>query len=472
MAPDKTMVSAGLRCEVKLEDRYEPCFWHGANLAACGVKGAVVAGHGQTGCMAVAAQLRTDQTVDGTFVRVQGSGLSETDVIMGGEGKFKDMLEDITSRAKKPSVVFALCTCAPSMVGDDIEAISKEVSAESGVDIIALDTAGFKGGYVKGGDLVFSSLIKKYAKGAVSKDPMAVNLIAPYLSGSNNWRWDLDEVKTLLGAIGARVNCVMTSNTELNDIKEFAGARYNLYLTSEHLRLTSEASQKLGIEEFGQDLPVPLGMHNTEIWLKQVARRLGAEGEAEKILSDEMGKVIKILRANYNASWILQALSNCHVAIAGPASFAASLARYFYYDLNCIPTLLALYGETEEALRRGAALVEEVRGDLRTVVLENPLYIDIAERLKADPPEFYIGSAQDRAMVLGLDLAHLSLSGFYFWNNWSFIPYPVVGYRGSLHLLTHVARTLNEAYTEKDKLKRGSYFARDEDNKGMQSGSP
>lgn len=464
MAQDKALPGGSPRCEVKLEDRYEPCLWHGANLAACGVKGAVIAGHGHTGCMAVAAQLRTDQIVDGTFVRLQPSGLSETDVIMGGEKKFKDVLEDITSRQKKPSVVFSLCTCAPSMVGDDIEAISKEMSLASGVDIIALDTAGFKGGYVKGGDLVFSSLLKKYAKADLPKDPMAVNLIGPYMSGSNNWRWDLDEVKRLLEALGAKVNCVMTSNTDLNDIRGFARAKYNLYLTSEQLRLTGAASQKFGIEEFGQELPVPVGLYNTEVWFKEVARKLGAEKEAEKVLSDDIVRVSQILRANYNASWILQALSNCHVAIAGPASFAASLARYFYYDLNCPPTLVALYGETAEALRRGCAIVEEIRNELGTVVLENPLYIDIAERLIADPPEFYVGSAQDKAMALGLDLAHLSLSGFYFWNNFSFIPYPIIGYRGSLHLLTHVARTLNEAYTEKDKLRKGSYFNRDEGN--------
>ncbi|MFB0565491.1 MAG: hypothetical protein ACETWK_07410 [Candidatus Aminicenantaceae bacterium] len=60
------------------------------------------------------------------------------------------------------------------------------------------------------------------------------------------------------------INCVMTRNTKIEDIENFGTAQFNLILTNEDLPLFTKEAERLGVSNFGADLPLPYGLKNTE----------------------------------------------------------------------------------------------------------------------------------------------------------------------------------------------------------------
>lgn len=488
------------------KDLMDPGSFIGAALGATGIKNAVVIFHGIAGCNIEAVHFRSDQIPGGSYVPIIPSGLNEDDCIQGGTDKLlstlRDTIKQSQTRNRIPDIIFVLTSDATSIVGDDIHTAARQIESETGVKILALDTAGFLGGIAHGTDIFLSALLEKFeisknkehgeflypppcpphrgeellGRAAPYTQPLEkgekkfsdarnfkfnnkINLIAPYLMGSKNWNNDHDEIVRLLEASGIGVNLSIARNMNLQDMFKFVEAAYNLNISGEELESFERKSFELGVNNYSKNLPLPIGAANTEEWLLGIVKDLGDEEKAKEILVKDQKFVQKQLRFNYNFSWMTTLMYQKRCGLLAHAKFGASLARCLLWDFGIIPRVIGLIAETDRAKEQALELLEAIKGQAEFKVLVNPTYFDYGNALKEAEVDFAIGAIHDKPLCLGHKIPHLSLGGFNFFNQYNFTPYPNMGIRGTLGLLSELSRIMEETFYLKDMISAYNYSA-------------
>ncbi len=448
--------------EKTYKDLTGPGSFIGATLTACGIKNSLIIFHGIAGCNIEAIHFRSDQVPGGSYTPIIPTGLNEADCIHGGNEKLLKTLRDSIAQARAknrpPEVVFILTSDAPSIVGDDILTAARVIEQETGIKIIAADTPGFLGGVSQGTDIILTELLDKFPvnKGA-NQSISRLNLVAPYLMGSKNWTNDTDEIIRLLEASGVEVNLNLCRNFNLKNIDKFSQAGYNLNLCPEEMANFEQKSLELGVKNYYRNLPLPLGAANTEQWLLTIAKDLGSEAKAKEILTADQKFVQKQLRFNYNFSWMSTLMYQKKCGILAHAGFGASLARCLLWDFGIIPKVIALRAETDRSAGQALELLEPIKSQAEFKVLINPTYFEYGNCLKELAVDFSIGSIHDKPLSLGHKIPHLSLCGWNFFNQYNFVPYPNMGIRGILGLLTELSRVMEETFYLKESISANNY---------------
>jgi len=244
---------------------------------------------------------------------------------------------------------------------------------------------------------------------------------------------------------------------DLKDISQFAEAKFNYVLSSEELRNFEKICSDLGSEIVKENLPLPIGIANTEEWLLKFAQKFGNVEKAKEILVEDQKFVQKQLRFNYNFSWMSTLMYGKRCGILAHAKFGASLARCMLWDFGIVPKVIGLVAETDKAMDEALELLEAIDNQAEFTVLINPSYFDYGNYLKKAEVDFAIGSIQDKPLCIGHKIPHLSLAGFNFFNQYNFIPFPNFGIRGVLGLMTEMSVVMEEAFYLKNMISSNNY---------------
>ncbi len=446
-------------------DRYQVGPLVGLTKAVAGIKGAWAILHGVDGCTFAANQMRSaGPVVAGNYMHVVATGAERSEIILGDneEMVMNIVRSELADSRTKPELMFVLTSCATSIIHEDIVRIADVMSEETGITSIPVDTGGFLGGFNWGAEQSWNAVLAKYCPQPASEHK-GINIVGPHLTGSKNWPNDIREIERLLQAAEVPVNMTVFRNVAVNQLQNMNKAAYNYTLTQEEFPDFRSKCKELGmpIWDKGLELPLPIGVHNTEQWYLAMAREFGNEAKAKAQMEQDMNLVKSIMRGNYNASWALGAMSSKHVAIYGYGTFAASLARCLFYDFNMRPSLIAICGESPEMLARSEKLLEPLEGLLDFEVMENPSFYAYGEKIRELQPELAVGMLQDRVLCEGLGVPHRSLGGFYFYNQFNFVPWPLMGIRGTLALTSELWEVTDRVMTASDLWKTRAYRNRD-----------
>ncbi len=442
--------------DTKMRDQFQPGAFIGSIFITSGILDTVNVYHGVSGCHAMAQHFRGDLLPNGGYVPIVGTGFLETEAIMGGAAKLVKTLRQV-AEAKlvkvAPQCIWISMSDCPAVGGEDIEGVSKGVAADTGVKIVAIENAGFKGGLARGAELALCKILDEVVQPYDGKRE-GINLIAPFLMGSANWPFDIDHIVEMLEAAGVKVNLVLSRNLTFADLQRFPAAEANLPLGYDEMPDFVGKSETLGVPTLTDDLAPPFGIGNTEEWLLNLAKRFGNVEKAQRYLLGEMDQVKKILHRNYNFSWMASFLSDKYAAVCGYAPFAAAITRYLFHDLNIRVKVVGLWSETEAGIEKAEKVLAPLSDSLDFKVLENPTYLQLAEAAKQANVDFAIGSIQDKPLFKSYGIAHLNLGGFYYFNNYNFVPWPLVGVKGSLRLFSEICKVVDDAFYETEAWKK------------------
>jgi len=105
----------------------------GALLLTDAIEDAVPLIHGPVGC---AFQRKVNPfKPHSPFYTTPCTNLNDTDVVYGGEEKLEQGIKETYERYH-PNLIMVLTTCPSDLIGDDVEAVTRDVSYEVGCDVV------------------------------------------------------------------------------------------------------------------------------------------------------------------------------------------------------------------------------------------------------------------------------------------------------------------------------------------------
>ena len=280
-------------------------------MMAATVENSVIVMHAPGGCGALLHSLSV-QSAKGKGQRGKtpnaapwlSTNLTEADVIGGGEKKLRETIE-YADREFRPEIIFVVVTCAPSIIGDDVEDVVRQARSAASADVVSLHCPGFRSrvvasaydtfyhGILRGLNLSprpwvdFRPLPEGCADNELAKKKYqyqksrTVNVWNATSIGAA----DEKEVERLLTALGlnARFFAEYSSRNELRLVTQ---AGLNVSMCNVH----DDYMLKYLEEKFGTPYVIagmPIGFRHTRKWLIQIAEHFGLEREAAALADYE-----------------------------------------------------------------------------------------------------------------------------------------------------------------------------------------
>ncbi len=210
----------------------ESCAFDGAAIVLMPIADAAHVVHGPIACAGNAWEGRGVHSSAGDFHR-RGftTDIGELDIVYGGEKKLAETVREVVGR-EGPAAVFVYMTCVTGLIGEDIDTVCRELSAELRVPVIPVHAPGFVGPKNLGNRIAGETLLEHVIGTAepVVATPFDITLIGEY-----NVAGDLDLVEPLLRECGIRVLSHITGNARFDEIRYAHRSRLSVTVCSRAL---------------------------------------------------------------------------------------------------------------------------------------------------------------------------------------------------------------------------------------------
>jgi len=372
---------------------------------------------------------------------------NEADVVYGGEGKLLEAVKE-ADRRYHPELIVILSCCCSGITGDDVETIAQVAAKEVSAKVLAIRSEGFGGDFRSGYEDAFRVLMelmeprKEVMKGTI-------NIIGAREGPTyTEWVEDLDEIKRLVEAIGAKINGVLCGGCTLEQIRKAPSAELNA-------SWCYDWGQKLGDlmeERFGVPYArtgQPYGLKATEEWIMGVAIPLGLEEQAREVIRKETAAVaeeLDTLRSYFQGKTALIEIAE----FPGPirALSLASMAEEF----GAHPIIINLHPYTiKERMPSIEFLLK--RGQNPEVILTQGLFSLGSFNSSTETQEEVemIAAQYDNAIYLGSPLRQPGIPQL---NMTTITGYPQYGYQGIRNIARLMRVGMEQAARPRSRLFR------------------
>ena len=249
------------------------CTLTGALSVVCFIPGVVTVVHAPKGCahqtFSMLHALMNDAETHIT-PEIMVSGLSDKEVIFGGEACLRQALDHAAE--KKPELIIVVTSCVPETIGDDCRAVCREHAYAN--RIIYIPTSGFLGGSAKDGEnaaLIGLSNLAEPAKPV----PNTVAII-----GEKNLESEVEEnfaeVTRLLDLLDLTITVRFCRNTDITGLKKL-GTASCFILRDER---SADAGRELGKKFNRPVIPeFPRGLSGALTFLRETGKACGLSAE-------------------------------------------------------------------------------------------------------------------------------------------------------------------------------------------------
>ncbi len=265
----------------------ESCAFDGAAIVLMPIADAAHVVHGPISCCANTWEGRGVHSTAGEMHR-RGftTDLSELDIVYGGEERLVRTVTEVVER-ERPSAVFVYATCVTGLIGEDIDAVCKRLSAELWVPVIPVNAPGFVGPKNLGNRIAGEVLLDHVIGTA---EPVCTTPTDIVLIGEYNVAGDLDHVEPLLRECGIRVLSRVTGNARFDEIRWAHRAKVAAVVCSRALiNVATGLSRRFGMPAVEVSF---FGATETARSLRAIAAALEAASPEAAGVSDRVEAVI------------------------------------------------------------------------------------------------------------------------------------------------------------------------------------
>lgn len=216
-----------------------------------------------------------------------GTDLKESDVVFGGMKKLRQSILEAAKEFPYVNAIYTYATCTTGLIGDDMEAVAKELSEEIGKDVVTFNAPGFSGptqskGHHVGNLTLFNKLVG--TKEPPETTPYDINLIGEY-----NIDGDLWVLKPYFEEMGINILSTFTGDCCHDEICWMHRAKLSLVRCQRSATYIAELiEEKYGVPYIKVDFFGPKYCAEN---LRAVGKYFGKEAEAEKVIESRMKEI-------------------------------------------------------------------------------------------------------------------------------------------------------------------------------------
>ncbi len=393
------------------------CVFCGSRVVLYPIADALHLIHGPIGCAAYTWDIRGALSSGPELHRLSFStDLQEKDVIFGGEKKLYHALSELID-IHQPKVAFIYSTCIVGIIGDDVEAVCKKVSAEKGIPVLPVHSEGFKGTKKDGYKAACHALFKLVGQGDTAGiSPCSINILGEFNIGGEAWI-----IKDYYQRMGVEVVSTMTGDGRVNDVRRSHGAALNVVQCSGAMTFLAEMmKEKYGIPYIRVSY---FGLEDMSKALYDVAEHFGENPEimerTKEIVRGEITRIYPELQK------IKAAVQGKKAAIyVGGAFKAFSLIKALRY-LGMDVVLAGSQTGNDEDYR----ILRDMCDD-GTVILDDANPLELSKYIIEKKADLFIGGVKERPIAYKMGI------GFCDHNHERKIP--LAGYSGMLNFAKEV----------------------------------
>lgn len=220
------------------------CVFCGSRVVLYPIVDALHLIHGPVGCAAYTWDIRGALSSGPELHRMSfTTDLREHDVIYGGAEKLYRCLIELIEKYQ-PKAAFVYSTCIVGVIGDDVEAVCKRVSGQTGIDVISVHSEGFKGTKKDGYKAACDAMGQLVGTGSTEGiGPFSLNILGDFNIAGETWM-----IRDYYRRIGVEVVSSITGDGRIDDIRRAHGAALNVVQCSGSMvYLAKEMKEKYGI---------------------------------------------------------------------------------------------------------------------------------------------------------------------------------------------------------------------------------
>jgi len=259
--------------------------------------------HGPIGCSFYAWLTRRNQTrvaeeglgvtTDNFMPYCLSTDMQDEDIVFGGEKKLKLAVQEAFDLFH-PKAIAIFSTCPVGLIGDDVHAVSREMSEKLGITVFGMSCEGYKGvsqsaGHHIANNAVFTHVVGKNLLSFEGK--WKINLLGEYNIGGDGF-----EVERIFEAVGLTLVTTFSGNSTFESMSSAAYADLNVVQCHRSINYMAEMMEsKFGIPWFKVNF---VGMKATAKSLRKIAEYYGdpeLTANVEAFLAQETPSVEKVL---------------------------------------------------------------------------------------------------------------------------------------------------------------------------------
>lgn len=366
------------------------CVFCGSRVVLYPITDALHLIHGPVGCAAYTWDIRGSLSSASELYRLSfTTDLHENEVVFGGEKKlYKALIELIDKH--QPKAAFVYSTCIVGVIGDDVEAVCRRVSAEKGIDVLPVMSEGFNGTKKDGYKVACEAIAKLVGTDNESEVPKySINILGDFnLAGE---LWILNEYYKKMGV---HINATITGDGRVDDIRKAHKAGLNVVQCSgSMMHLAKIMKEKYDVPFMKVSY---FGIEDMSDALYEVARFFKSDelyAKAQQLVKDEIQDLVPAL-AKYK-----QELEGKKAAIyVGGAFKAISLVK----ALRLIGVKTAVVG-SQTGNKEDYALLKELC-DEGTIIVDDSNPNELSQFVKQTNSDIFIGGVKERPIAYKMGL--------------------------------------------------------------------
>jgi nitrogenase molybdenum-cofactor synthesis protein NifE len=243
------------------------CTFCGSRVVLYPISDALHLVHGPVGCASYTWDIRGSLSSGSELNRMSFcTDLREHDVIHGGAGRLRAALRELITE-HKPAAAFIYSTCIAGLIGDDIDAVCREVQGEFDIPILNVQSEGFKGTKKDGYRAACDTLAKLVGTDDKTELPgnRCINLLGEFNIAGETWM-----IQKHLEEMGVQVLAGITGDGRVADIRRAHRAQLNVVQCSgSMMSLAKQMQVDYGVPYIRVSF---FGMEDTAMALYDIAR--------------------------------------------------------------------------------------------------------------------------------------------------------------------------------------------------------
>ncbi len=399
--------------------------------------------HSQNANVRFGGNVRWGAVKDGIWL---STALNETDVIGGGEEKLEQAIIEADERYK-PFSISVVSGCVPGIIGDDIDNVVKQLQPRVKAKLLPVHCEGFKTKiWATAYDAVYHSIGRTLLESNGAQEtvtgegepgltpyqglerlPRTVNL----MNVSSMGRVDELELTRLLTSLGLEVNVFPVFAHPAGMVTATQAALSVSTCPTHDDYFLTYLEERFGVPYLLKHMPI--GIENSGLWLRDVARHFGQEAQAEALIRHEEEQLQAALAE-------FRPLFAGKTVFVSAGEFRALATARLLEELGFRVTGIRSFHHDEFAQGEYDKLAASAQEDY-PIDIANVQPFEEANLLKRIKPDLFLGHANGNATA-----AKLGIATHVIYNT----GLAYIGYRGAYDLARRLARQLkNPSYNRR-----------------------